>query len=93
MLKKCDINRNEVSMCIGRIAAVPALKAGITKEDALRCLSRKFILAKSKDVDKTSASENTRRETKQGLIRKEKRTRNLITQDRRGHAIDQIAGD
>ena len=80
-------------MCIGRIATVPALKAGITKEDALRCLNKKFIFARSKDVDKTSAFENTRRETKQGLIRKEKRMRNLITQDRRGHAIDQIAGD
>ena len=92
MLKKGDISRNKVSMCIGRIAAVPALKAGITKEDALRCLSRKFILARSKDVDKTSASENTRRETEHGLIRKEKRMRNLITQVRRGHAIEQIAG-
>ena len=92
MLKKCHINRNEVSMCIGRIVAVLALKAGITKEDAFRCLSRKFILARSKNVDKTSASENMRRETIQWLIRKEKRMRNLITQDRRGHAIDQIAG-
>ena len=92
MFKKCDISRNEVSMCIERMAAVLALKAGIIKEDALRCLSRKFILAMSKDVDKTSASENTRRETKQGLIRKEKKMRNLITQNRRGHAIDQIAG-
>ena len=79
-------------MCIERIAAVPALKAGIIKEDALRCLSRKFILAKSKDVDKTSTVENMWRETKQGLIRKEKRIKNLITQDRRGHTIDQIVG-
>ena len=44
-------------------------------------------------MDKTSASENTQRETKKGLIRKEKRMRNLITQDIRGHAIDQIAGN
>ena len=71
---------------------VPTLKARIIKEDALRCLSRKFILAESKYVDKTSASKNTRRETKQGLVRKEKIMRNLITQDRRGHANDQIAG-
>ena len=92
MLKKCDISRNEVAMCIWRIATVLALKMGITKEDTLRCLRRKFILARSKYVDKTSASENKRRETKQGLIRKEKRMRNLITQDKRGHAIDQIAG-
>ena len=92
MLKKCDISRNEVSMCIGRIVVLLALKAGITKEDAFRCLSIKFILARSKDVDKTSASKNKRRETKQGLIRKEKRMRNLINQDKRGHAIDKIVG-
>ena len=71
---------------------VTALKAGITNEDALRGLSRKFILARGKYVDKTNASENTRRETKNGSIRKEKRMRNLITQYRRGYAIDQIIG-
>ena len=92
MFKKCDINKNEVSMCIGRIATVPTLKVGITKEDALRCLSRKFILVRSKDVNKTRASENRRREKKQGLIRTDKRMRNLITQEKRGHTIDQIAG-
>ena len=92
MFKKCDINKNEVSMCIGRIVVVPALKERITKKDALRYLNRKFILARSKDVDKTSASENTLSETKQGLLRKEKRIRNFITQDKRGHMIDQIAG-
>ena len=92
MLKKGDIYGNEVSMCIGRTATVTALKVGITKEDALHGLSKKFILVRSKYADKTSASEITRRETKMGLIRKEKRMRNLITQDKRGHAIDQIAG-
>ena len=92
MFKKGDISRNEVSMCIRRIAKVPTLKAGITKENALRGLSRKFILAKSKYVDKTSASENTQRETNKGLIRKDNRMRNLITHNRRGHTIDQIAG-
>ena len=78
-LKKCDIIGNEVSMCIGRVATVTTLKEGITKEDALRDLSRKFILAWSEYVDKTSAAENTRREKKKGLIRKGKRMRNLIT--------------
>ena len=82
---------NEVSMCIGRVAKVTALKAGIAKEDALLGLSRKFILAKSEYVDKTIAVKDTRRETKKGLIRKEKRTSDLITQYRRRHAIDQIA--
>ena len=77
MFKKCDISRNEVSMCVRRIAVVPALKAGIAKEDALCCLSRKFILVRSKDVDKTSASENTQRVTKQGLIRKREESEEL----------------
>ena len=56
---------------------VPALKARIAKEDALRCLSRKFILVRSKDVDKTSASKNTQRVTKQGLIRKREESEEL----------------
>ena len=70
MFKKGDINENEVSICIGRITMVTALKAGITNEVALRGLSRKFILARGKYVDKTSASENTRRETKKGRLGK-----------------------
>ena len=89
MLKKGDINENEVSMCIRRVASITTLKVGITKEDALCGLSD---LARSEYVDKTSAPENTWRETKKRLIRKGKRMRNLITQYRRGHAIDQIVG-
>ena len=70
MLKKCDISENEVSMCIERVAMVTVLKAGIAKEYTLRGLSRKFILARSEYVDKTSAAEDTQRETEKGLIRK-----------------------
>ena len=92
MFKKCDINGNEVLMCIEGVTTVTTLKAGITKVDALRSLCRKFTLARSEYVNKTSASENTRRETKKGLSRKDKRMRNLITQYKRGCAIDQIAG-
>ena len=91
MFKKGDISRNEVSMCIGRVATVTTFKARIAKEDALRGLSRKFILANHEYVDKTSVAENTRRETEKGLIRKEKRMRDLITQYGRRHVIDQIA--
>ena len=79
MFKKGDISGNEVSMCIRRVATVTVLKAVIAKEDALRDLSKKFIVASSEYVDKTSAVENTQRETEKGLIRKEKRTRDLIT--------------
>ena len=92
MFKKGDINRNKVSMCIGRVATVTVLKAEIAKEDALHGLSRKFILARSEYVDKTIVVENMRRETKKGLIRKGKRMRDLITQYRRRQAIDQIVG-
>ena len=93
MFKKGDINGNEVSMCIRRVASITSLKAGITKEDALCGLSKKLILASSKYVDKTSAPKNMWRETKKRLIKKEKRMKNLITQYKRGHVIDQIAGD
>ena len=93
MFKKYDSRGNEVSMCIKRVASITSLKAGITKEDALRGLSGKFILAKSENVDKTSAPKNPQRETEKRLIWKEKRMRNLITQYRRGHAIDQIVSD
>ena len=67
MFKKGDISGNEVSMCIRRVATVIALKAVIAKEDALRDLSKKFIVARSEYVDKTSAVENTRRETEKGV--------------------------
>ena len=58
MFKKGDISRNEVSMCIRRVISITTLKAGITKEDALRSLSGKLILARSEYVDKTSASKS-----------------------------------
>ena len=91
MFKKCDINEKEVSMCIKRVATVTTLKAGIAKEDALHGLSRKFILARSEYEDKTSAAKDTQRETEKGLIRKKKRMRDLITHNRKRHAIDQIS--
>ena len=59
MFKKCDISGNEVSMCIGRVATVTALKVGIAKEDALHGLSIKLILARNNNVDKKNAVENT----------------------------------
>ena len=64
MLKKGDISRNKVSMCIRRIASITSLKARITKEDALHGLSGKLILAKSEYVDKTSASKCFRKHAK-----------------------------
>ena len=88
MFKKDDINGNEVSMCLRKVATITVLKAGIAKEDAPRGLSRKFILAKSEFVDKTSGAKNMWRETEKGLIRKEKRMRDLIIQHKRRHAID-----
>ena len=64
MLKRGDISGNKVSMFIERVATVIALKERIAKEDAPRDLSRKFILVRIEYVDKTSAAENTQRETK-----------------------------
>ena len=91
MFKKCDISGNEVSMCIRRGGSITSLKEGITKEDTLCGHSEKFILANSEYVDKKGAPKHMRREIENRLIRKEKRMRNLIIQNRRGHAIDQIA--
>ena len=67
MFKKGDISENEVSMCIGTVATITMLKAGIAKEDALGGLSKKFILARSEYVDKTSATEDTQMETRKGV--------------------------
>ena len=36
ILKKSDIGRDKVSMCIRRVAAIIALKSGITEEDTFR---------------------------------------------------------
>ena len=33
VLKKGDIGRDKVSMCIRRVAAISSLKSGITEED------------------------------------------------------------
>ena len=63
MFKQCDINEKKVSMCIRRVASITSLKVELTKEDALRDFSEKFILTMSEYVDKTSAPEKTRRET------------------------------
>ena len=37
--KKCDIDRDRVSMCIRRVAVISSLKSGITEEDTLRGFS------------------------------------------------------
>ena len=36
VLKKCDIGRDKVLMCIGRVATITSLKPRITEEDTLR---------------------------------------------------------
>ena len=37
VLKKCDIGRDKVSMCIRRVAAITWLKSGLTEEDTFHC--------------------------------------------------------
>ena len=36
VLRKCDINRDKVLMCIRRVAVISTLKLGIIEEDTLR---------------------------------------------------------
>ena len=36
VIKKSDISRDKVSMCIRRVAVITTLKSRITKEDILR---------------------------------------------------------
>ena len=35
VLKKCDISRDKVSMCIKRVTEISSLKSGITEKDTL----------------------------------------------------------
>ena len=38
VLKKCDIGKDKVSMCIRRVEMITSLNPGITEEDTLRGL-------------------------------------------------------
>ena len=60
VLKKCDIDRDKVSMCIKRVATITSLKSGITEEDTLRGFGSKLVLSRSKNMDKTNTTKDTR---------------------------------
>ena len=77
ILKKGDICRDEVSICVRRVASIISLKLRITQKDTYG-FSREFVLARSKNVDKARATNDMQGKTEKRLARKEKRMRNLI---------------
>ena len=69
IFKEGDINRDKVTISIGRITMITPLKARITQEDALRGFDREFVLPKSENMNKTNTTKDTRREIKERLSR------------------------
>ena len=53
VLKKVDIGRDKVLMCIMRVATVTSLKPGITEEDTLCGFGWKLVLSRSNNMNKT----------------------------------------
>ena len=82
MLKKRDIDRDEESMCIRRVASITSLKAGISEEDTLygRNIDNlvELVLSSSKNIDKTNTTKDTRGKAKERLVRKNDGMRDLI---------------
>ena len=66
VLKKCDFDIDKVSMCIKRVATITLLKLGITKEDTLRGFGSQLVLSRSKNMDKTNTTKDTRGRQKRG---------------------------
>ena len=78
VLKKCDIGRYKVTMCIRRVAAITSLKSGITKEDTFRGSGLELLLSRSKNMDKTDTPKDMRGEAIEGLVWKKNEMRDLI---------------
>ena len=81
-LKESDINRDEVSICVDRITSIIPLKLRITKEDILSFFDIELVLPKSKNMNKTDTTKDTRRKVEGRLIRKKDRMRDLIMKNR-----------
>ena len=76
VLKKSDINRDIVSMCIRRVAAITSLKSGITEEDTLYgfgCLSCLGLR-----IWKKQTNQRHEGEVEEGLVWKNDGIRDLI---------------
>ena len=78
ILKESDISRDEVSICDSRITSITPLKLRITQEDTLSCFDGELILHRSKNMNKTNTTKDTRRKAEGRLIRKNDRMRDLI---------------
>ena len=76
--KESDISRDELPICVGRITSTTPLKSRITQEDTLSGFGRELVLPRSKNMNKTDTTKDTRRKTEERLIRKKDRMRDLI---------------
>ena len=68
-LKESDIRRDEVPICVGRITSIALMKSRITQEDTLSCVGRELVLPRSKNMNKTDTTKDTRRKAEERLIR------------------------
>ena len=78
IFKESGIKGDEVLICVSRITYLTPLKLRITQEGTLSCFGRKLVLPKSKNMNKTDTTKDTRRKTKERLIKKKDRMRDLI---------------
>ena len=78
VLKKSDINRDKILMCIRRVAAITSLKLGITEEDTLYGFGWEHILSRSKNMNKKNIIKDTRGKVEKGLVWKKDGIRDLI---------------
>ena len=65
-------------MSLRGITTITLLKSGISQEDAFCGFGKKFVLSRSKNMNKASTTKNTRRKEIKWLVREKKGVRNLI---------------
>ena len=65
-------------MCIKRVATISSLKPGLTEEDTLRGFGRELVLVRSKNMDKTNTTKDTRGKAKERLVWKKNGMRDFI---------------
>ena len=78
ILKESDINRDEIPICFIRITSITPLKSRITQEDTLYGFGEELVLPRSKNMNKTYTTKDTRRKVEERLIRKKDKMRYLI---------------
>ena len=78
VLKKCDIGKDKVSMCIRRVAIISSLKLRITEEDTLRGFGCELVLSRSKNMDQTNTTKDTRGKAKERLVWKKNGMKDFI---------------